>query len=754
MINKLTLTGFGKFRQAVFDLSGVTLVYGPNEAGKTTFFDGLFQALCRPSETKKSGKVLKARYGAGRAAQAVITNDVPITDEEFMNLYAIREGDLRLELDKGTEWLDKLKSRLFHGGLDPSVLAAEFEKRSSDSRTHTHNKEMEKAREAAAKARQELDGKKRERDSLLAREKSLADTEAELEETRRLLRDAAAEAADLEKHASGEDKIAMRQKWSAMLARLEDWEALETEAKVFAPYREDRRPELNGLMDASRQAAAAIHSEKGKRDQQANLVSQAKAEGRSLREARDAATPRSAAAKRLADEARAVLAGKTSAGRPPLWSSVLAVSLMVSGAVGGFFATGVAAFASLILGLALAGLSFFSGLRARDTVARNVGAKNLSRWKDEWNLSAVPGAGTGAGDMSTVEGFLQAMEACARERETLEAREAEAARRLETLMETLEKLDASLAGLKEAEEAARRSEREWLARHGVDGAEEYALKVSRSLQIQADLPRRRGELETLAQGSDLESFRREARRKLQGLDEEGIPEKGLDDAALQRMRKRRQEIQDRREVAGRRERELIAKREGLAGEIRGAFGKLAGEIVACEDRLAAAEADIHAKELDKQAAALALEIFRDIGDGADLLLAGLSREMEAMLGNILPAGRAVSLLGLEDRLIQVKDAGGGTRSLDNLSTGTKHAMVLAAKLAMALKHRQGPGILVLDEPFLAMDDERETRALELLRDFHTRHGWQIILMTKETGLKDKVLKLFAAPRLVDLSLFG
>jgi uncharacterized protein YhaN len=142
VIHKLTLTGFGKFRKAEFELSGVTLVFGPNEAGKTTFFDGIFQALCRPSETKKSGQILKARYGAGRGAQALMTNDSPITDEEFMNLYAIREGDLRLELDKGTEWLDKLKSRLFHGGLDPSLLAGEFEKRSSDSRTLLHNKEL------------------------------------------------------------------------------------------------------------------------------------------------------------------------------------------------------------------------------------------------------------------------------------------------------------------------------------------------------------------------------------------------------------------------------------------------------------------------------------------------------------------------------------------------------------------------------------------------------------------------------------
>jgi recombinational DNA repair ATPase RecF len=213
-------------------------------------------------------------------------------------------------------------------------------------------------------------------------------------------------------------------------------------------------------------------------------------------------------------------------------------------------------------------------------------------------------------------------------------------------------------------------------------------------------------------------------------------------------------LQLRREAEERREREWIAKREGLAGEIRGAFGNLAGEIVGCEDRLSTLEEGIRRQETDKQAAALALDIFKEVGNGADLLLAGLSREMESMLGNILPAGRAVSLLGLDKEQIQVQDAAGGARALEHLSTGTKHAMVLAAKLALALKHRQGgPGILVLDEPFLAMDDERETKALELLRDFHDRHGWQIILMTKETGLKNKVLKLFTAPKLVDLSLF-
>jgi ABC-type Mn2+/Zn2+ transport system ATPase subunit len=750
VIHKLTLTGFGKFRKAEFELSGVTLVFGPNEAGKTTFFDGIFQALCRPSETKKSGKVLKARYGAARSAQAVLTNDIPITDEEFMNLYAIREGDLRLELDKGTEWLDKLKSRLFHGGLDPSLLAGEFEKRSSDSRTLLHNKELEKAREVAVRARQELDARRRDRDNVLSREKTLADTESALRGTLDSIREAAAELAALEKDGADEDRISLRQKLSGHLARLEDCEALEAEAKALAAFREDRRDEFDRISGANRSDAAKILSERGKREQQADLIAQARVEARTLSEAKDASGARSAMAMKLRDEAREALSEKTDHIPLPVWSLAVLMASMGLCAGAAVLLTGTAALGLAVLGLVIAVASVILGLRAKGTSAAARRAGRLSGWKDRWALTA--GSMTGVGDMSTLEGFLQAMETFAREREDLEGRERDAIRRLDALRETLEKIDASLAALKDGEESSRRAEREWLLRHGVDSIEEYSLKVARRKQLLTELPRRRGEIEAFSQGAEPDTFRRELRRKLQILDEEGIPGKGLDDAALQRLRRRQKELREKLEELRKRELELIGKKEGLAGEIRGALGKLAGEIVEWEDRLALAEEDIKGKELDKRAAALALDIFREIGDGADLMLAGLSREMETMLGNILPAGRTVSLTGLEDRHIQVKDAGGGNRALDHLSTGTKHAMVLAAKLAMALKHRQGPGILVLDEPFLAMDDGRETRALELLRDFHDRHGWQIILMTKEVHLKDKVLKLFTDPRVLDLSL--
>lgn len=123
-----------------------------------------------------------------------------------------------------------------------------------------------------------------------------------------------------------------------------------------------------------------------------------------------------------------------------------------------------------------------------------------------------------------------------------------------------------------------------------------------------------------------------------------------------------------------------------------------------------------------------------------------------MLRHILPDGRAVALLGLDQKQIQVDDAAGGRRALDNLSSGTQDAVVLAAKLALALKTRgEGKGLLVLDDPFLAMDRQREERALRMLQDFHLRHGWQIILLTKDAHLRDGMVRLFPDCRAIELA---
>ena len=759
MIRRLILNGFGKFRHREFELSGVTVVFGPNEAGKTTFFDALFQALCKPSEAKKAGKDLKARYGSARSAAADTDGIGPIPDEEFMNLYAIREGDLRLEWDKSSEWLDKLKSRLFHGGLDPAELMAEFEKRSSDKANLVHSRELEKAKAVSAKAREELDLRRRGRSDLAAAETRLAESDAALRETRKRRDLRMEEAAELEGETQREDRIAQRQKWTAQLARLEEWEALEASAAVLAPFHEDRREEWNRLSAESMRLKERLSAERGKRDQRREMLDQSQAEHRAARDVASGSAARSALAARLGEAAAEALREKSGGGMPG-WSLAMAALLLISGAAAFTLMSGPVRFAIAGISIAFAAAVPWLGVRMRSTAFRAERVRTLEALKDQWAMgsgtayASAPGGASPAPsvDVSSLESFHGVMQLAARDRETLEAREKDALRRMEEQADALAKLDAAVRDLKDEEDAAHRREREWLLGLGVADFEEYLRKSSRSRQVREDAVKRRAELDAIAQGSDWNGFRMDLRRKLQDLDEAGVADKGMDEAALQRQRQRRKELLKTVEDLGRQEGVLIAQKERLAGEISGAMGKLAPEIVAWEDRLAEAVREVKAKELDKQAAAMARDIFREIGDGADLMLQGLSGDIQEMLGSILPKGRSVSLSGLEDRQIQVQDREGGLRSLDHLSTGTRHAMVLAAKLALARKHRKGPGILVLDEPFLAMDEERVGRALELLRDFHSRNGWQIILLTKEAQLLEKTKALFPDARVLDLSL--
>lgn len=746
MIRSLTLTAFGKFARETFELAPVTVVYGPNEAGKTTFFDGLFQALCRPSEAKKAGKLLKDRYGTGRQAAAAMANEAPISDEEFLSLYAIRAGDLNLRLDQGTDWMEKLKARLFHGGLDPAVLIAEFQKRSSDSRSVLINKELERARQAAAEAQGNLEKLRREREGHLARERQVGEMEGALAALRARLDSARAEAAGLESELEAEGRIAQRQKWSIRLARWEEWKALEAEAAALADFAEDRRGEWEALARATRDSGDTLAAGRGRRDQCSASLAESRAEARAAREAAEAAAPMAALALRLSGQARAAAAADPMA--PGKAGFAGAVLCLLAGMVGAIAAHGLAALGSFLAGLAAGAVALLASARIRQGAAGRAREAALARAKDEWIAASSRDDGVAA--LSSLEGFAKAMEEKAREKDAAEARAREASGRCESRQADLERAEAELARLGEAEAAARRAEGAWLRERGCESLAAYDRKAARAAEVQGELTKRRAERETWEEGLPSGDWRAEADRKLRALDEAGVPAAGKDDASLQALRNRKARLQREIEDGLREEAALIDRKSGAAGEIRGALGKLAGEIVSAEYALAAAEDLIRRLEADKRAAALALSIFKEIGEGTDLLLAGLSREIGTMLARILPGERAVALAGLDEGRILAGDAAGTSRALPNLSTGTQHALVLAAKLALARKHREGRGLLVLDEPFTAMDEARETRALEMLKEFHLRHGWQIILLTKEIRLKDKMSALFDDARLIEL----
>lgn len=745
MIRLLSLHAFGKFSRRTFDLGPVTVVFGPNEAGKTTFFDGLFQAVCRPGENKKAGKLLKERYGSDRQASAEPAVAPPISDEEFLNLFAVRAGDLHFRLDQGTDWMERLKGRLFHGGLDPAVLVAEFQKRSSDSRTLAVNKELENLRAAVERARRDLEELRGYRERHLADERKVADLDADLTALRARMVGHREEILRLEKDAEREERIAFRRKLAGDLAQWDEWASQEEEARALTAFEADAGEGFREIEQAARSAAESLQASRGSRDASARHLAEARTEARAAREAADTAGPLSALARRLAGEAGA----RAAQGRPgPGPAGIgLATLILMAGVAGSLAAVRPWSFVSVLVGLAGAAGAVLFSIRWRRMAWERAGASALARWKDEWIAARGDAA---AAAVSSLTGFAQAMEDRARAQAAAEERAAEAGRRVEARQADLEAAAAEVSRREGEESAARQAVRDWLREKGVETFAEYEGKVLRAAWFRAELPKRKAALEALAAG-DLAAWRSDLLRRLRDLDAEGIPAVGLDVAGAQRLRNRLSEARRDLGKDEQAEKELIDRKAGMAGEIRGALGKLAADIVAAEDRLAEAEAAAGRLEADKRAAGLALSIFKEIGASTDAMLTGLSEEIASLLGRILPQERDVFMTGFEEGRIRAGDAGGEPRPLSLLSTGTQQALALAAKLALARKHRDGSGLLVLDEPFSALDAERTGRALDMVRDFRLRHGWQIILLTKEASLRDGMLARFPDAVVIELA---
>jgi DNA repair exonuclease SbcCD ATPase subunit len=234
---------------------------------------------------------------------------------------------------------------------------------------------------------------------------------------------------------------------------------------------------------------------------------------------------------------------------------------------------------------------------------------------------------------------------------------------------------------------------------------------------------------------------------LRGFDEEGIPLHGKTDAGISALKttidRRGQELKRISEELQRQSAELGEQ----GGEIRGSLGELPQQILGLESQIHEFDRQIDANNIDRLAAGFAAEIFASITRGSDAALQRLSSALGESFAKIAEEPRSALLKRLDSQAISATDSAGIIRPLEQLSTGTRDCFVLAARLALARQASEETSILVLDEPFLSLDEARQSRAVALLRQFQDETGWQIVLMTKEKSLVDKMRAAFAAEQI-------
>jgi DNA sulfur modification protein DndD len=742
MITRLDLIRFGRFAGQSFPFEAFTFFYGDNESGKTTVFDALFQELCSPRANRTSGRLLKERYGEAREARLAADGATPRIDEdEFLNLYAIRSGDIHFELDSPAAYMEKIKAELYSGGLDPALLARRFAGQASEKKTYRHNQELADLKARRQELEIRLEQLREKRRAILAEEEDAREQGARLDGLAESILRAEKRSRALEEALGREKKIAERRELESLLTLLERAQRLREELDADPGAGRDETAELDRLLAEQAEREERLRLSRGLAEQLRLTLSES-------REALARLSARQAAALRVfarAGELLALIEARSGGRRPrTAWKPGLLLAALLTFTAGlavGFTFTP----RPLQLPVALAGLlgALVLLLAARRPAGPAEAAEEgfIRRLKDEYrNVS-----GGEALKSETLTGISQELQKRGLEADLLVREAAGKADGIGEQEARLERQEAAVRAAETEAEAAGRAVSAWLAARSLSGRDAY-LALLHARRTRADQLReleRRLEEETAARrAGGPEQMARDCRRRLFELDEEGVPGRGKTTPEIRRLETAAREARGRLEELQSGQAALRTRQAGVRGRISGSLGDLPEQMVDCENALRQVGAEIAARAEERRAAALTREIFAGLAAQADTNLSSLRRELGALFSELAPDSREVVLQGLETRGIRAGDAGGRSRPLPHLSMGTRDAFCLAARLALARKANPGSGILVLDEPFLALDSRRCERALTLLRRFQSGHGWQIVLLSKDERLYALARKLF------------
>ncbi len=748
MITKLHLDSFGLYRNVSFKLAPVTAFVGPNESGKTTLFHALMDALCRPRGNSSQARALQARYGKARASRVEPPDregSIPL--EEFSELLAIDSGDITLSVSEDSDWMQAVKARLFSGGIDPNALAAELQKEASENKTLAHMKRLKLLQSRLETHEQDRDRLAARRAEILKHEQRLQARTREHDELDTRLQALLGQHRELEQQIAAQSATLERQRAKTLLAKMEALQTLDGELaqrSAFALDAEGQLHELQTRLEDARsrhgQATSACEHRETERDHalsafrdaeraaaaQQRLGEAAKSLRRSLEQNRP--VPITRTRRRPRPVVLAAAAVVLAAAALPAFILEAPLNLIVGGALG---------VAALVTGL-LAG--FIHTVEHDYTPVEDA----LRRTRDEWRRET--------GEELSVESYEGLISALSAVESRAVAAGDELERRRNELSGQEQKLSEAQADEQRAAREAAAAEqdlRERLTGYGVHTLRDYH---NARADYQSRTRRRDELIEELRHAArqygcdSLTALRSELLRLLEqserSEDSEQTETGATDSEALRRLEARRSRL-DRELEQVRAERDRAASEIAeLRGRVQGSLGEIPEQLLALETQIAELEREIDELNRKREAAGIAAEIFTEISADSDHVLEELAGDIRRQLGSITGTERHLTLPRLAIDAAEVVDAGGTARPPAQLSRGTHDAFLFAARIALALKIRDGGGLLVLDEPFVSFDQERTRGALTLLREVNTKHGTQLLLFTKDERLLETCREVF------------
>lgn len=777
-IRRLVVHRYGPLPPFDGELSDFTVIHGPNEKGKTLLIDALvrilfkdeikrghyklFGNLSRVDERPEGFAVVathaeETTVGADRTLSSVAP--VPITPEDFRNVFLIRDSDLSLKNESAyyervserlcgtrSSAIDGLKEALkrigrLRSATPDSVLSARKDKK--DKRVAEQLAAAEHMLDEIRALAETLRGQGF--DDATRRLADLADERARLEAESRRLREAERRTR-LEKAREAVAGVRERMTAAAELARasdahLEAWRGIVAQRGVLERDVADlatRRSELAGAFEEARAAGELLSARDA---EQASRRDRVEAQIRPVLDA----WLRESGLRRHADRGTRAIAG----------ALVVSIAVGVGAAIAGVvtrspFAAGAAAAGAL--SALVCGVVLWKGARSRAALAR--GEMDLVAAVNRLGLAAES-AGEIADVLAEVQRDAELSAERAREQESVvrqrehdvEACDAHAEERRQLLAQ----LDRDEAALRDASgfdtletlstAAARRHELETGIAEEIAALRSLlpgvvAVRDNDALLAACEREIERGLATTAAAAESHGTADPDAVRAIDG---------DLERVASEETALRQQLERSREELSG------IAIRVSQLHVIDGpAHCRTTRELDDVYARVMTFCEDVRRKQR------LAQEAIRIL----DEIDAEEQEKVGALFGADSPVSRwfhdvtggRYRAVFLEDGDVEVESTDGRRLSASALSGGAFDQLYLAIRASIA--ERMLPdtrGFFILDDPFLKADRTRLRSLMKMVRQLVSR-GWQVIYVTAKDEVVDALDADIAAGRvrLIDL----
>jgi hypothetical protein len=737
-IERLAIRDFGPLRDLLLEPGDVTVVFGPNEAGKTSCIDALVRAL-RERVRSGNNKLLDGfREGPGFTGDIQLelspAEGGPLIEllrdhPSLARLFIVRDGDASLE--GGRSWLDAIRGRLI--GIDLARVAERV--RSAASLSPAGG-----LRDARQDERQRLTERLTRVEAFLEDLPAIALLREDMDRNDRLRQSTRARCEKL--------RVAERhERYRIAREALRSWNAATRELEQLASYGDEDLSQWREGVTAVRAAAAvaksAEHDTHRLRDELTLITEEVRKRELAADHAISLATECTrrdveatvGGARMLRSAARLWALWRTPLAVVGTLLSLLAVGIGIEalaqqgdqarGASLGLFA-GAAACAGLVAG----GLAIFATSRMR-----------AAAQAEERALAACGSLLRRANTLDECAAQLSAITTGADRAQVEKTSTVERKRQVEAALAASQRIEAErLQRLDEAQ----RTIADVRGRVRLASIEQLEEKLRQRTRAASAREQARATLASLlGQVADGEI---EHRVEALAVTDPGVAaDPGELSAAEQQIEQLDTRLlQLKTELADRRERTLATI--GLAD-------------------LSAAEAERERlvqsiAAIDRQAAAgrLCLAALRELAQDIDRPLREALGPGPGGAGAYLAhltSGRYRSVVLDGDGRLAVERKDGSRFGSEALSRGARDQLSLAVRLALVRRLLGEPGFLVLDDAFMSSDATRREALADALAEL-AREGWQILYFTFDPVLRDrlgqlraKIVDLAAPPRILE-----